>query len=103
MSNTENEAVSPQVNVEANLPRRKMTIDDQAVFLHQLKGRCVMLGPEHRGAFASETILTITKDDLAAIDAIHQTLRFLDAHGVQSWIRGKLERRGSGGGNGGRR
>lgn len=105
MSNIDNEAISPQSAAEAKLKRRKMSIDEQAIFLHELKGRCVMMHPStgHRGTFATRAHITLTIEDVEKLDAIHQTLRFLDAHGVQSWIRGKLERRGSGGGNGGRR
>lgn len=75
------------------LPRRKMSLDEQSGFLSQLLRRCQMSSPEMRGVFAGEAFITLTRDDMAAIDAIQQTIALFELHGADRMVRDKIMRR----------
>jgi hypothetical protein len=77
------------------LERRKMTLEQQSIFLSQLLRRCQMQGPEMRGIFAGEAFITLTRDDMSAIDAIQQTIALFEMHGADRMVRDKIMRRRS--------
>lgn len=98
------DARKPPVNPEIEAfrrtlpPRPKMTLDEQAIYIGNLMQRCIYTSPgPQRGEVCDRVILTLSREDYARLWAVEQTLRFLDMHKVQEFIRGKIERRGGGG------
>lgn len=82
------------------LPARpKMTLDEQAIFVGGLMQRCIYTSPgPNKGAVSDRAVIFLSREDYGRLWAIEQTLRFLDMHKVQDFIRGKIERRRGGGG-----
>ena len=74
-------------------PRRKMTLESQNIYLQQLLGRCTMHSPAMRGQYAGEATLCLTQDDMAALEAIQQTIALFELHGADQMVRDKLSRR----------
>ncbi len=81
---------------EAEKPKRqrpKMTLTEQSVFLSNILGRCQMHGPELRGQFAGEAMLTLTTDDMLCLETIQQTIAVFELHGADQMVRDKIARR----------
>lgn len=73
--------------------RPKMTLDQQSDFLIDLLSRCKMHGPELRGRFAGEEILTLTTDDMLRLETIQQTLFIFDQHKAGDLVKAAMWRK----------
>lgn len=75
------------------LPKRKMTLAQQTHFLRSVIDRCRMVDPQHRGAFAGETWVTLSLEDVAALACIEATLNLFDFHDAPGYVRAREERK----------
>lgn len=85
-----------RVPQDAELPkpkRPKMTLVEQGAFISAMLRRCTMSGPELRGQFAGEALLTLTTDDMLRLETIEQTLAVFEQHGADQMVRDKIARR----------
>lgn len=73
--------------------RPKMNLDQQSDFLLDLLGRCKMHGPELRGRFAGEAILTLTTDDMLRLETIQQTLFIFDQNDAAALVKQAMWRK----------
>lgn len=74
--------------------RPKMTLGDQSSFLINLLRRCVMTSdPRIAGTFAKEAVVTLTQDDMLKLEAIQQTIAFMDLHDVGRLVREDMSRK----------
>lgn len=73
--------------------RPKMSLEEQAAFLSAILRRCEMSGPELRGTYAGEALLTLTTDDMLRLETIQQTLAVFELHGADQMVKDKIARR----------
>lgn len=67
--------------------RRKMSLDEQGAYLLSMMKRCQMIGPDYKGAYAATTIVTLSKDDVAALQCIEQTLAVFKMFGADDYVK----------------
>lgn len=73
----------------------KMTLGDQANYLHRLRERCRMHGPgAHQGKLAGSATVTLTSEDLETIERIRATLDLMNFHGADKFVRDRVARGG---------
>lgn len=69
--------------------RPKMTIAEQATFMGLLCRRFI----QHRDKqLAGEAFITLTRDDMLALENVTQTLLFMEVHRADLLVRDKLSR-----------
>lgn len=76
--------------VRPALPERKLSLVDQGVFLNGLLDRCQMHNPERRGEYAAEATLTLTKEDMAGIEAIRRTIGLFAVYKADDYVRRRV-------------
>ena len=74
------------------LPRRKMGLFEQEHFLRSMADRCVMHSGAMKGTFAGEATLALTREDMAALMCIADTLNLFNIYGAADYVRGKAQR-----------
>lgn len=82
----------------AHRPRPKMSLEQQSDFLSDLLTRCKMAGPELRGHFAGEALLTLTTDDMLRLETIQQTLFIFDQNDAAQLVKDEIWRKRQRGG-----
>ena len=73
--------------------RPKMSLDQQSDFLLDLLARCKMHGPELRGRFAGDAILTLSTDDMLRLETIQQTLFIFDQNEAAALVKQAMWRK----------
>ncbi len=74
--------------------RPKMTLAEQSGFLMALLRRCVVTSdPRLAHVFAKDAVVTLTQDDILKLEAIQQTIAFMDLHDVGRLVRDDLSRK----------
>lgn len=82
----------PPIRHPRDLPRRKMGLLEQEHFLRSIADRCKMHSPAMRGTFAGEAILTLTRDDMAALVCIADTLNLFNFYDAADHVRRQAQR-----------
>ena len=74
-------------------PRPKMTLDQQAGFLGDMLRRCEMHTGDMKGQYAGEAVLTLTRDDMLALETVQQTLRVFDLWRADRMVKDAIDRK----------
>lgn len=83
---------APAIRHPRDLPRRKMGLFDQEHFLRTVLDRCVMHVGAMKGIYAGEATLTLTREDMAALVCIADTLNLFNVYGAADHVRRQAQR-----------
>lgn len=87
---------APPIHKPRDLPKRKMSMWQQAEFLRGLEARCKMHGPLDRDEWAGEATLALTRDDMAALCCVTDTLALFDFHDAGAYVKARVMRKEEG-------